>query len=101
MSDRRLINPLIVDVLIVGQVLANVLALAFVAVVVWDNSQQIAEQQETAFKTQRAVVRCALVEELTTLEAVARDLGLRVEPHFPNVEGVDCEEVLSRPIGSP
>lgn len=97
-NDRRLVSPILIDVLIVGQVLANILALAFVAVVVWNNSRTIANQQEQLFLTQRSVVRCALVEELETLEAIARELGLRITIDAPNVERVDCEAILSRPI---
>lgn len=97
MTERGIVSRRLIDILFVAQVLANVAAITFLVVIVWQTNHAVAMNQQSQLRTARAVTRCALVEELKVNEAVAKSLGLhRVanQIQYPDVTGVDCDEIL-------
>jgi hypothetical protein len=90
-----------VDWLVIAVAAINVLVLGVVVGVLITNSRQTAKFQAEQLRTSRAVVRCALTEEFRILQKMSRELGITIETTAPSVQGIDCDEVLNRPLGRP
>lgn len=59
---------------------------------------QIVTAQAEQLRLARAVVRCSLREELSGLRHLTRELELNTKLRFPNTSGIDCTDLLQRPL---
>lgn len=89
-TSRRLI-----DWGIIALAVLNILFLTIVLGITIRTSQDAATRQAENVRSARAVVRCALTEELNAVTKIADDLGLPVHTRPPNTEGLNCKLILN------
>lgn len=73
-----------------------IVALMWFSYSLYDINKKAADREERIQRQSVLITRCTLVETLTAINAVAKDLGIRIIILLPDVGGVDCRALLNQ-----